>query len=222
MAVAAPGAAAGAPLPVVVLAAHVSPSYGGTTRRPAPATVDVAFSVNRESRSVVGRIDLFLPRHVRLSGRGLPRCRPARAIHRCPAGSAVGRASAHLVAGPNGPATTVPLRFYAGAHRTLTVLFRGRHQRVAVKARVRGAHGGFGPQVRLTLPGTLRVDAHGRSLQLIGFVGHLGGRHTTYAGLTGCPLDGEHVLGLRLAFAPNPAPPPLAASPVVQDAVECG
>jgi hypothetical protein len=222
MAVAAPGAAAGAPLPVVVFAARVSPSYGGTARQPASATVDVAFSVNRESRSVVGRIDWFLPRDVRLTGRGLPRCRPARAIHRCPSGSAVGRASAHLIAGPSGPSTTVPLRFYAGPGRTLTVTF-GRHRhRVAMKARVRRPHGGFGPQVRLVLPGTLRVDAQGRSLQLIGFVGHLGGRHTTYAGLTGCPLDGEHVLGLRLAFAPNPAPPPIERSPVVQDAVECG
>lgn len=222
------GASAQYALPVTKLTGSVAPKAGAKPGKPRRAAVRAAFTVSRHSRGSVDRVVLLLPRGIRLSGAGFPRCSAQRINNEgegsCPPGSRVGRGVARMRAG----AEQTPLSFTITAHaagtNAVALVFRGPVRR-AVAARIRETGGRYGRQLSFEIPEDFRrplPDVHARltalSLRLgpaSATVGRRdGGRRKTrrvhFATLRGCPGGRVHRFAVRLGFTADPDPPPLA------------
>src|SRR4051812_26121553 len=97
--------------PTLTYQATVTPTKGGSSKKPKNALLHTVFNVNKESKSTLRRIEYTVPSKLKLDGKGFKKC-SADTINQkgesvCPKGSKVGTGAATALLGPQ----QTPLNF---------------------------------------------------------------------------------------------------------------
>jgi hypothetical protein len=207
-------------LPVVQVEGKVTPTNAGTKKKPKNGSASVSFTVNRESASTVQQFAFHLPKHVKISGKGLRYC-PATQINaqgptECPKGSKVGKGSANVLVGPNRFPVTLKVDVYAGSRDEIAVYLSGLTP-IALRGLINDAPAPYGQKVTVDIPQQVQQTPAGY-VYLTGVDIKLGPKRgttgkgrkkkkTNFVGVTGCPGDKTHDFLVRLTMADNPNPP---------------
>jgi len=236
-------------LPSIQVTGTVSPSKGGTKKKPKNAKLNVAFTVNKESRKTVERITYYVPANVRLSGSGFRFC-PASQINqqgegKCPKGSKVGTGTATAVLGPNFAPLGFTVNVYAGSKNELALALAqtgGGSVRTAFRGLITSAGTPFGQKITVDVPKSVQSPATGLYSYITGVKTSIGGKFTStkkvtkkvkgkkkkvtvktthyFASLTGCPKDKTHDFGVQLGYSANDTGPS-GTSDQVRDTAAC-
>lgn len=191
------------PIPIAQVVGSVTPTSGGSRADPVSATVQVGFTLNKESSSTPRRIVWTLPRAVRLNPRGFPRCSRRRAGQlACRRKSVVGSGRMTVVTGRERRPLVFDVTVYANGPRRLTFALRSPNVEVERPVVIRGR------RLRLDVPRELqRPD--GEWAYLTNFSLELGpheARGHPFAALVGCPPR-RHQYGVEIRLARNPQKP---------------
>lgn len=201
----------------------ISPKKAGTKKK--PKSIKLKLSVTNETPgTTASRIDVLLPRLVRASGKGLPKCKAATLEDgkTCPTGAKAGGGLAHANIGPHS-AAPAPLNFKVTAYNGGTNLLLFHLQQVNSQTGVvipsgvsrvlngkvsRASGANFYQKIRIGIPEDLQNTAAGYS-GLEDFSTSISLKKGKKALLTsiGCKSK-QHVLGVVLTFVNNPTPPP--------------
>jgi hypothetical protein len=224
-------------LPVLTITeAKITPTSGGSKKKPKNATANVSFTVNRESNSTADQIVFNLPANLVLSGKGLKYC-PASKINspgadggvkNCPAKSKVGTGSAVAYAGNTRIDYTITI--FAGSKNEIAMNLAGNVTVPALRGVISAAGAPYGQKITIDIPPQVQRPIAGLYSAITEVKAKLGpatGKVTAtkkvrvkgklkkkkfkktvfFASLTGCPKDKTHDFGVRLHFVPNPNPP---------------
>jgi hypothetical protein len=224
-------------LPVLnITEAKVTPASGGTKKKPKNATVNVAFTVNRESNSTADQIVFNLPANIKLSGKGFKYC-PATKINspgadggvkNCPVKSKVGTGTAVAYAGNT--RIDYAITIFAGSANEIAMNLAGNVTVPALRGIISAAGAPYGQKITIDIPKQVQQpigNLYSAITSVSAKIGPATGKVTAtkkvrrngklvkkkykktvyFAGLTGCPTDKSHDLGVRLRFVPNPNPP---------------
>jgi hypothetical protein len=217
--------------PDTKLTAKVTPTSGGSKKKPKNANVTMAFTVNPDANVSADRIEFLLPKNLKVSGLGMRYC-PATKINdspdgpaSCPKGSKVGTGSATANLGPDKKHLDFKITIFAASPNELAVYLEGLVTK-AIPAAITTAGGDFGQKITINIPPEIQQPVPGLYSSITSTTAKLGpatgsrkvtkkvrGKKrkvkvkTYFVGLTGCPTDKSHHGGVRLHFAPNPNPP---------------
>jgi hypothetical protein len=210
-------------LPQVTLTGTITPTKGGTKKKPKNATLTATFNVNKESRSTVSRITYLLPKNAKVSGKGFRFC-PASQINNngvgsCPKGSQVGTGSATALLGPQQTPIQFSIKVFAGSANEIALALSGSVPAPAFRGIISNAGGSFGQKITVDVPATVQQPIKGLYSYITSVTAKLGGvkgstgkgkkKKTTYfVAVTGCPSgDKSHHYGVNLDLTANPNPP---------------
>jgi hypothetical protein len=201
----------------------ISPTKAGTKKK--PRSIKLTLSVKNETPgTTASRIDVFLPRFVRASGKGLKTCSASKAAgNNCPKASKAGGGTANALVNPTA-ANPAPLHFKVtafngGTNKILFLLQQVNDQGQVIPSGVtrvltgklsRASGANFFQKLRINIPDDLQQPAPGVYSALQDLTTTLSLKKGKKALLTtvGCPAAKQHVLGVLLTYAPNPGPPP--------------
>jgi hypothetical protein len=208
-----------APLSVQIDGA-IKPTKGGKKKKPKNARLQLKFSVNPDSRRTVSTITFYVPRNVKLSGKGFRFC-PASQINSqgegsCPKGSKVGSGTATALLGP----TLLPQNFtvgvYAGSKNELALALTGTIS-IAFRGLINKAGLPFGQKLTVDIPPQVQQPAPGLFSYITGVDTTIKAKGKAkkkkgkkrkkryFASLTGCPKDRTHDVGVQLTYVQNDA-----------------
>ncbi len=188
----------------------ISPSKAGTKTKPKASTVKL-FVKNNRNDTTVSSIVIFLPKNVKVSGKGFPVCTAAtlntKGATACPAGSKVGTGTAHAVVGPG----RAPIQFtndaYVGGKSSLVfyVQQKGGTVRKALNSPITSAGGKFGQKITVKIDPDLQQPAPGVFSSLVDLQATIKAKRgkNSIATTTGCPTDKKHRVGVTFKFTPN-------------------
>jgi hypothetical protein len=201
----------------------ITPTKAGTKKK--PRAIALKLSVKNETPgTTASRIDVFLPRFVRASGKGLKTCSASKAAgNHCPRGSKAGSGTSNALVNPTSP-TPAPLHFKVtvfngGLNKLLFLLQQKNEQGQVIPSGVtkvltgrltRASGANFYQKLRINIPDDLQQPAPGvySALQDLTTTLSLKTRKHSLLRTVGCPASKQHVLGVALTYAPNPGPPP--------------
>jgi hypothetical protein len=217
---------------VTTITGKVTPTSGGTKKKPKNASVEVAVTVNRESNVTADQIVFMIPQTIKLSGKGFKYC-PATKINAegtksCPAGSKVGTGSAVAYAGST--RIDYAITIYAGSPNEIAMYLAGNVSVPALRGIISSAGAPYGQKITVDIPPQVQQPIGGLYSAITSVSAKLGPatgkttvtkkvrvkgklrkrkvKVTTYfAGLMGCPTDKTHDYAVRLHYVPNPNPP---------------
>ena len=207
-------------VPVITTTGKVTPTKGGSKKKPKNGSITSTVTVNKESRVTASQITLFLPKNVKVDFTGFRYC-PASQINsggNCNAVKKVGSGSATALLGPN----QTPLQFtttvYPASKKEITIVLKGSVSVPAFRGIISPAGGNFGQKITIPIPPQVQQPINGLYSSITGFTNKLGpvtgsvkkkGKTVKTLGVavTGCPKEKAHHLGVRIDFAPNPNPP---------------
>lgn len=207
-------------LPVVQVESKVTPTKGGTKKKPKNGSAEISFTVNRESASTVQQFIFFLPRDLKVSGRGLRFC-PATQINAqgeaaCPKGSKVGKGTADVLVGPNRFPSRFTVNVFAASKNEIAVSLRGLTP-IALRGLINAAPAPYRQKITVDIPNQVQqtpagyVYLTGVDIKLGPKRGSVGKgrkkRKTNFVSVMGCPKDKTHDFMVRLSLADNPNPP---------------
>lgn len=210
----------------VQLTGKVTPSKGGSKKKPKNAKLKLTFQVPAESQSTIKTVTYSLPKNIKLSGKGFPTCSQSALADgkKCSKKSKVGTGTATALLG------TQPLNFtfdiYAGSSKTITLklvtddlpsfvaYFPGKIKGSKLTVNIPKA-------VQQPVPGAYSyvtsisavIGAHVK--KRVGHGKHKRSKTYYFAALNGCPAKKTHNLAVSLDLTANPNPPaqtPLKAS----------
>jgi len=188
----------------------VSPARAGTKSKPRASTIKL-FVKNNRTDATVSRITIFLPKDVKLSGKGFPFCTAATLNSKgkvgCKAGTKAGSGTASAVVGPG----RAPLKFtntvYIGSANSLVFYVEqvGGTVRKALTAPITSAGGKFGRKLVINIPPDLQQPAPGVFASLVDIKATIKAtrRTSSLASTTGCPTGRKHRIGVTFGFTPN-------------------
>lgn len=203
----------------------VSPAAGGTTKKPKNANILQVFTVNKESRVTLKRIEYKLPAKVKLNGTGFKTCSEAAigqgGADACPKASKVGTGAATALLGPQQtPLAFTAQVFVAGKNSMVFALTNSLVGTVPIPATITNAAGG--QVVGFDIPQRVQSPVSGLYSYVTSVTANLGkqsgikGSVTTgkgkkkktryFASLTGC-TGGKHSGTVTTFYANNPNPP---------------
>lgn len=210
--------------PVITPSANVTPTNGGTKKKPKNAKVRLAFTVNKESRKTLSGINYFVPSNIKLSGKGFPSCSAdkinASGEGKCPKGSKVGSGTATAVLGPSQQPLSFTVNVYSGGNSELALALKGAVE-IAFKAPIVPADTPYGQEIKVTIPPSVQSPAPGLYSYVTSVdttIGKTFSKTVTkkvhgkkkkvkvtyrYASLTGCPTSGAHTAAVQLLYAQN-------------------
>ena len=214
--------------PVITPSANVTPSKGGTKKKPKSAKVRLAFTVNKEAKKTLSGINYFVPANIKLSGKGFPKC-SAETINgkgeaSCPKGSKVGAGTATAVLGPGQQPLDFTVNVYSGGKSELALALKGAVE-IAFKAPIVKASSPYGQQIKVSIPPSVQSPAPSLYSYVTSVDTTIGATATKkvtkkvkgkkkkvkvkyfYASLTGCPKSGSHTAGVQLLYAQNDSGP---------------
>jgi hypothetical protein len=237
-----------APPTLTITESHITPSAGGSKKKPKNASAGISFAVNRESNSTADRIVFNLPTNLKLSGTGFKYC-PASKINspdpneggvaNCPKGSKVGSGSAVAYAGSTRIDYTITI--FAASKNEIAMNLAGNVTVPALQGIVSDAGSPFGQKITIDIPKQVQQPIGGLYSAITEVHAKIGPatghkkvtkkvkRHgktvkkkvtvpTYFASRTGCTTDKLQHYGVELRFVPNPNPP--AQGGVEQTATE--
>lgn len=216
------------PEPLVVqVEGNVTPTEGGSKKKPKNGKIRLAFTANQESRKTVEDIIFYTPSNLKLSGKGFKFCSAGKINSQgaddCPKKSKVGVGSATAVLGPNQDPVSFDVDVYLGSPNELALYLQGRELQdvnVAFVAPITAAGKPFGQKIAVRVPEAVQQPAPGLYSYITGVDTTIGGvkskrtikkkgkkrKKTVYfASLTGCPNTGVHDLGVQLKWVTNDA-----------------
>lgn len=136
-------------IPTVTVTAGTTPAKGGSKKKPKNAATKIRFDVNPDSNSTLAGIDYGIPKNLRVSGKGFPKCSAstvnAKGEGACPKNSKVGTGGATTLLGPGKAQIQFAVGVYANGKRGLTL---------ALKQDPAPANGG----VQVAFPATIKKN----------------------------------------------------------------
>jgi len=236
------GSVAQAQLPAldVQVTGAVSPSKGGTKKKPKNAKVDLKFTANVESRTTVDTINFFIPKDIKLSGAGFKTCTAGQinqsgpSDSACPKGALLGSGTATAVLSANGQPINFNTRVYAAGKNAIALYLTstgGIQVNVAFDGPISKASGPYGQKIAVKIP----VQGVQQPLpNLYSYITSvqttIGGKATKgkgkkkktyyFASLTGC-TGGKHTTGVQLVSSANDAHPAGETSKTFTDTAKC-
>jgi hypothetical protein len=204
--------------PKVTVTAKISPSKAGTKAKPRAATADILITNNKESKTTLDTLVAWLPKDLKVSTRGLGRCRKSvletEGAEGCPSGSRAGAGTAHATLDPSGQATplTFKITMFVGGPTTLLIALEESSLpalRPVLEGKLSRASGKYGYRLTVELPPELQQPVTGTfaALDDIRVKFSLKRGSNTLIAFTGCPRSGRHAFKVDMTYVPNPAPP---------------
>jgi hypothetical protein len=227
--------------PVIQVTGAISPASGGTAKKPKNAKLQVAFTVNKESRKTLSGINYFVPAKVKLSGKGFPSCSAAtingKGEGACPKGSKVGTGTATAVLGPAQQPLDFTVTVYSAGKSALALSLKGAVD-IAFAAPITSSSSPYGQKIAVSIPPSVQSPAPGLYSYVTSVNTTIGGKFVktvtkkvngkkrkvkvtyNYGSLTGCPSSGAHALGVQLLYTANDTGP-AGESPIVSTTSAC-
>jgi len=207
--------------------ATVTPTDAGTRANPRNTRLSFQITNPIANRTTASRVELFLPRDARMSGRGFRTCSATRleddGPSACPRASRAGSgsATASLLTGTTNFNFTI--RVFVGGPNSLLLFLQDRNNpalQAVFVGRISRAGRGFGQKITIDIPESLQQPVPGAYSALTGIQARVGARSGRRAliGVRGCPRDRNHDLRARLTFVPNPTPPGQTLVPIDAEA----
>ena len=212
------------PAPVVNVEATVLPKNAGTKKKPKSETLDIEILNSEESKTSASRIDINVPKTLKLSTKGLKTCSASLLADQGPAAcpkkskAGVGEAEANL--NPDQPSKLyfAVTTFVTGKNKLAfflqqtdkpksqggQVLDSGVQQ--ALPSTIKKTS--KGQRIRIDIPKNLQQPAPGTYSALVSITNTLGLKDGKHALLTsvGCKSK-QHKIGVTISYVPNPNPP---------------
>ena len=207
------------PLPDLTFDASLTPTKAGTKKKPKNSKVRISLAIPREARVTADQFVFNLPRHVRVSGKGFPKC-PATQLDstkdpsKCPRRSRVGTGTATVVLGNS--TVQLNLTFFVGSARELAVWVEavGLPIQKALRAQIGRAGSPFFHKLTIDVPQEVYQplpNVYSNITNLQATIGaHNGKKRKKRRNLIttrGCPADRLHRFEARVRFIANPNPP---------------
>jgi hypothetical protein len=227
------------PAPVVTGESKITPSKAGTTKKPKAAKFTFKVVNSADSKTTVRRIQLDLPKGVKLDGTNLTKCTADTLLNtgKCPSASKLGTgvSYAFIVAptpapdcvGTNGAAAgclTFDTTFYVGGPKALTV---GLQQRGgSAFPPLSGKISNGGRKLVIDIPSDLQQPAPSNYSALLQLGGSFSksktvkGKKYSFVSTTSCPSSKKWSVKSTLFYAANPNPPAAASKSSTSD-VKC-
>ena len=221
------------PVDLKITKATMSPLASGTKKNPKHGTVEIEFTVNRESNVTADQITFNLPENLRLSGVGYKYCPvtkiAAEGASSCPAKSKIGTGSAVAYAGST--RIDYAITIYAASKNEIAMNLAGNVTVPPLRGIISDAGAPYGQKITVDIPKQVQQPIGGLYSAITYVNAKLGkdagsatgsrkvtkrirGKRrrvtvkTYFIGTTGCTGDKVHDLGVRLRFVPNPNQPP--------------
>ena len=213
---------------LTVTTSAVTPAKGGTKKKPKNGNINTVFTVNKESRVTLRRIEYKIPPKLKLDGTGFKTCSEA-AIGQgggdaCPKGSQVGTGGATALLGPQQTPLTFTAQVFVASKNTLVfALSNSLVGTVPITATITPGTGG--QTVGFDIPARVQSPVSGLYSYVTSVTANLGkqagisGKTTTgkgkkkkkrfFATLRGCS-GGKHTTNVTTFYANNPNPPSVA------------
>ena len=222
------------PAPSIDVTATVSPSKAGTKKKPKSEKLNLTINNSRESKTSASKIEISIPKSMKLSTKGLKTCSVSKLDSQgkasCPKGSLAGLGTADALVNPASP-NPAPLKFNVStfvAGKNLLAFYleqQGTDSGVqqALPAKITSVkHKVYGQRLTINIPANLQQPAPGVYSTLIQIKNSLGLKSGDHALLTsiGCPKTREHPIGVKVSYVPNPNPP-AASSASSADGAPC-
>lgn len=211
------------PAPTASLDLSVAPTKAGTKQKPRSGRLEISAQTNRESKSTASRIEIFVPKGVTLSTKGLKKCTTATLNSQgkgaCPRASKAGSGEADALLNPYS-ANPAPIKFivtaFAGGRQNGkdVINFYLESESPEVNQALPGVISKlntkvYGQKLTIDIAGNLQQPAPNvfSSLQRLETSVALKSGARKLVSVTDCPKAREHQFQLRLTFVPNPTPP---------------
>ena len=222
------------PAPSIDVTATVSPTKAGTKKKPKSEKLNLTINNSRESKTSASKIEISIPKSMKLSTKGLKTCSVSKLDSQgkanCPKGSLAGIGTADALVNPASP-NPAPLKFNVStfvAGKNLLAFYleqQGTDSGVqqALPAKITSVkHKVYGQRLTINIPANLQQPAPGVYSTLIQIKNSLGLKSGDHALLTsiGCPKTREHPIGVKVSYVPNPNPP-AASSASSTDGAAC-
>ncbi|HYM58829.1 MAG TPA: hypothetical protein VES79_12775 [Solirubrobacteraceae bacterium] len=208
-------AAAIAQDPDVSQSVSVSPSKTGSKSKPRAVKIKT-FIKNNVPSTTASKIDILFPGTVKISGEGLTAC-PAAEFSKpggkanCKSTSKAGSGVSHAVVGPQRAPLNFNVTAYVGGDTTVIFYIEqiGGSVTKALIGKISRASGKYRQKLSIAIPADLQQPAPGLYGALTDLTSTLYNtkRDRSLISTTDCK-DKKHSFGSKLAYAPNPAPPP--------------
>jgi len=224
--------------PVVTVTGSVTPSKGGTKKKPISASTVIKFDVNPESSSTLAGIDYGIPASLKISGAGFAKCSATTINNKgetqCPSKSKVGTGAATALLGPGKTPIQFTVNVYANGPTGLTLALKQTNGSVQVAFDAKIANN----RVAFSIPSNVQQPAPGLYSYVTSVTANLGPAKATktvkkkvtvrvkgkkkkktikvkktyfLVSRTGC-INNADVIDVKLNLANNPNPP--AVNPV--------
>ena len=209
------------PAPTIDVTAKVRPSKAGTKKKPKSERLDLVINNNKDSKTSAGKIEIYSPKSLRLSTKGLKTCSVATLNSQgksvCPTAAKAGTGTAEALVNPTSdtPATLKfnvttyvagknKLAFYLeeqgnpnGVQQALPATIKSHKTKV------------YAQKITISIPANLQQPAPGVYSALVQIKNSLGlksGKHALVKSI-GCPKAREHQIGVKITYVDNPNPP---------------
>ena len=207
--------------PSIEVTATISPSKAGTKKKPKSEKLNLNIVNNKESKTSASKIEISIPKSLKLSTKGLKTCSVSKLDSQgkasCPKGSLAGIGTADALVNPSS-ANPAPLKFNVStfvAGKNLLAFYleqQGTDSGVqqALPAKITSVKNKvYGQKLTINIPGNLQQPAPGVYSALQNIKNSLGLKSGDHALLTsiGCPKTREHPIGVKISYVPNPSPP---------------
>jgi hypothetical protein len=218
--------------PSIDVTATVSPTKAGTKKKPKSEKLNLNIVNNKESKTSASKIEISIPKSLKLSTKGLKTCSVSKLDSQgkasCPKGSLAGIGTADALVNPNS-ASPAPLKFNVStfvAGKNLLAFYleqQGTDSGVqqALPAKITSVKNKvYGQKLTINIPGNLQQPAPGVYSALQNIKNSLGLKSGDRALLTsiGCPKTREHPIGVKITYVPNPNPPAASSASSVDGA----
>jgi hypothetical protein len=218
--------------PSIEVTATVSPSKAGTKKKPKSEKLNLNIVNNKESKTSASKIEISIPKTLKLSTKGLKTCSVSKLDSQgkasCPKGSLAGLGTADALVNPSS-ANPAPLKFNVStfvAGKNLLAFYleqQGTDSGVqqALPAKITSVKNKvYGQKLTINIPGNLQQPAPGVYSALQNIKNSLGLKSGANALLTsiGCPKTREHPIGVKITYVPNPNPPAASSASSVDGA----
>jgi len=214
-------AVAQTPAPSVEVTAKVSPSKAGTKKKPKSERIDLVIDNNRDSKTSAGSIEIYTPKTLKLSTKGLKTCSVStlnsQGKSACKTAAKAGTGTAEALVNPTS-ATPATLKF------NVTTFVAGKNK-LAFYLEEQGNPNGvqqalpatikkhktkvYGQKITISIPKNLQQPAPGVFSALVQIKNSLGlksGKNALVKSI-GCPKAREHQIGVKITYVDNPNPP---------------
>jgi hypothetical protein len=220
--------------PVIQWTASASPAKAGTKKKPKNTKLKTAFNVNADAKKTLSGINYYIPKEIKLSGKGFKKC-SADTINTsgegaCPKGSQVGAGTSTALLGPSQAPLNFNVKVFANGANEIALSLTGSVP-IAFKAPIKKASGKYGQKIEVQIPASVQQPNPGLFSYVTNVTTTIGGakvktgkgkkKKTLYfSGISSCPKSKKVTSGVQLVYAQNDTGP-AGQSDIVTSTASC-